>query len=347
MNINEHSRVLTQNPSSRNQRIYLPARLLLFFTALLIYAGCKKSENDGPKLPVVTTAAVNTITPASAKTGGNITSDGGASVTARGVCWNTAANPTISNSKTSDSTGSGNFTSIITGLAPATTYYVRAYATNSEGTAYGDEVSFATLPVSANSVMDIDGNSYDIVTIGTQVWMQQNLRTSHYRNGDLIQTGLSDAAWGATGSGAYSIYGSNSSNDGMYGKLYNWFAVVDPRNIAPAGWHVPTETDWQTLINFLEASTKAGGAMKEAGLTHWTSPNTGASNSSGFFGLPGGYRDTNGSYGFMGNGGWWWSTAADFSPDEAKALGLFTNSDEAIIVTGKKTFGASVRCLKD
>ena len=299
-------------------------------------------------LPAITTTAISLVTQTTAQSGGNITSDGGASITARGVCWSATTGPTTANSKTTEGTGVGSFTSFLTGMAASTIYYLRAYAANSAGTAYGNEIIFTTQPVSANTVTDIDGNVYNTITIGTQVWMSENLKTTHYRNGDAIPTGLIDAAWFATGSGAYAIYGNNTSNYAVYGKLYNWFAVVDTRNLAPAGWHVPTFPETVTLTSFLGGLSNSGGTLKEAGLTHWNSPNTGATNSSGFTGLPGGNRSDIGAYNFIGFGGYWWTTEQDFPGSvTAEARGLFANSIETAQISGSKNYGLSVRCIKD
>ena len=299
-------------------------------------------------IPVLTTTAPITITQITAKSGGNITADGGAPISARGICWSATTGPTIANSKTIEGTGVGTYSSFLTGMSANTVYYLRAYATNSAGTAYGNEIIFTTQPISANTVTDIDGNVYNTITIGTQVWMSENLKTTHYRNGDLIPTGLNDAAWGSTTSAAYAIYGNASANNTVYGKLYNWFAVVDSRALAPAGWHVPTFTETVTLTSFLGGLSNAGGPMKEAGLTHWISPNTGATNSSGFSGLPGGNRSDNGAYDFIGFGGYWWTTDENFVASQAaQARGLFANSIEAAQISGSKHYGLSVRCIKD
>ena len=241
--------------------------------------------------------------------------------------------------------GISDFVSQITGLASNTTYYVRAYATNSVGTAYGEERSFTTLPPSGAIVTDIDGNVYTTVTIGSQVWLKENLKTTHYRNGDAIATGLNDAAWGSAVTGAYSIYANAPANDNVYGKLYNWYAAVDPRNIAPAGWHVPSEAEWITLTGFLGGLDEAGGKMKEAGFAHWNSPNTDATNSSGFTGLPGGFRMTTGGFNYIGNGGYWWSTTE--LGNEAEVRALFYNFSDAGQTSGEKPSGLSIRCIKD
>src|ERR1035437_4904310 len=127
------------------------------------------------------------------------------------------------------------------------------------------------------------------VTICTQSWMLKNLDVSTYRNGDLIPEVTDGSAWSALTAGAWCWYNNDSAtNASTYGKLYNWYAVNDPRGLAPTGWHVPSDAEWTTLSTCLGGNAVAGGAMKETGTTHWTSPNTGATNSSGFTGLPGG-----------------------------------------------------------
>src|SRR6266496_3426307 len=268
----------------------------LFVLPLIILIGlssCKKNPDTAsntPAIPVLTTTAASVITQYTAQSGGNVSSDAGYSVTARGICWSTNHNPTIADSKTIDDTGTGSYSSIMTGLNPSTIYYFRAYAINSKGIAYGNELTFLTQDVSTTTVIDIDGNVYPVITIGSQVWMKENLKTIHYRNGESILTGLSDASWGITTSGAFSIYNNDAANNTVYGKLYNWYAVIDSRKIAPAGWHVPSKAEWTILINSLGGLNLAGGAMKEAGLTHWNTPNSGATNNSGFIGLPAGNR---------------------------------------------------------
>ncbi len=159
------------------------------------------------------------------------------------------------------------------------------------------------------TVTDIDGNVYQTVTIGEQVWMAENLKVTHYRNGDAIPTGHSNSDWSNLSTGAYAVYDENEQNADTYGYLYNWYAVDDSRNIAPEGWHVPTDDEWQTLVDYLGGSSIAGGKMKETGTEHWNSPNTGATNESGFTALPGGYRRNYGNYSHMGNYCCFWSSA--------------------------------------
>ena len=243
---------------------------LIIMGLVLILTNCCKKETEQGQPPVLTTGNLYSITPTTAYCGGDITNDGGATVTARGVCWSTTQNPTIADSKTTDGTGTGTFTSAITGLTATTTYYVRAYATNSAGTSYGDELSFKTY---TGTVPDIDGNVYNTVTIGTQVWMAENLKTTKYRNGDLIGT-TTPATLDISGE-SYTkyqwAYDGNESNVATYGRLYTWYAVTDTRNVCPTGWHVPTDAEWTTLTTFLGGESVAGGKLKETGTTHWAS----------------------------------------------------------------------------
>jgi uncharacterized protein (TIGR02145 family) len=327
------------------ERLFLSASLLVIATFFLMTCSKDKSTKpDQPTTPVVTTASVSAIMQTTAQCGGTITADGGATVTARGVCWSTNQTPTVSDDTTADGTGTGSFTSNITGLTVGTTYYVRAYATNTAGTSYGDEVSFGT----TGTVTDIDGNVYQTVKIGDQWWMAENLKVTHYRNGDTIPNVTDPSAWNVLTTGAYCAYDNNIANVAVYGRLYNWFAVDDSRNMAPAGWHVPTDAEWQTLVDYLGGGAVAGGKMKEAGTAHWANPNTGATNESGFTGLPGGGRGGNGPYSGLGNGaGFWTSTENEYISDAAWNRNLTYNHPEVIHDYSGKKSGVSVRCVKD
>jgi uncharacterized protein (TIGR02145 family) len=260
-------------------------------------------------LPTLTTIAVTSIDNTTAVSGGTISGDGGGNITARGVCWSTNINPTIDlSTKTSDGVGTGAFTSAISALVANTTYYARAYATNSAGTAYGNQVSFITtqINITGPNASDIDGNIYQTVTNCIQTWMKTNLNVSKYRNGDIIPQVTDPQAWGALTTGAWCYYANTSSNGTTYGKLYNWYAVNDPRGLSPSGWHVPTKTEWDIITNCLGGPQVAGGSMKEAGSIHWNSPNI-ATNNSGFTALPGGLRDGNGIFSNINYNGYWWS----------------------------------------
>jgi uncharacterized protein (TIGR02145 family) len=405
-------------------------------------------------IPVLTTAAINSITSTTATTGGNITADYGLAISSRGVCWSTSANPTISDYKTTDGTGSGSFVSNLNGLAGNTTYYLRAYATNSIGTGYGDQLSFTTLlplptltttvisSITSNSCVsggtiindggypiiqygvcwsmsphptkadqstsdgsgvatfsssitslsqnstyyvrayadnnmgtgygnelsfttpsypilfnpnstygtltDVDGNVYKTITIGSQTWMAENLKTTRYQNGESIGTTLipnSDISAETTPEYQWA-YNGVESNVSVYGRLYTWYVGTDSRNVCPAGWHVSTDAEWLTLTNFLGGSSIAGGQLKEVGLTHWISPNTGATNETGFTALPGGYRFVSGLFYGAGTDEMWW-TSNQISESDGTIRGVEYNIAGAPFSGNTKSFGVSIRCIKD
>jgi uncharacterized protein (TIGR02145 family) len=192
---------------------------------------------------------------------------------------------------------------------------------------------------------DIDGDVYTSVTIGTQVWMVENLKTTRYSNGDLIGTTTPDTLdilgestpkyqWACNG---------NKSNVNTYGRLYTWYAVTDTRNVCPTGWHVPSDAEWTTLTTYLGGESVAGDKLKETGTTHWSAPNEGATNSSGFTALPGGYRAYNGAFGTDGR--WWSSTESEMGT--AYGRSMFHNGSNVDRAIQYKNFGWSVRCLRD
>ena len=208
------------------------------------------------------------------------------------------------------------------------------------------------------TVTDIDGNTYQTIQIGAQVWMAENLKVTHYRDGTAIPTGHSNSDWSNLTTGAYAVYDDNETNADTYGYLYNWYAVDDSRNIAPAGWHVPTDDEWKTLEMYLGMSqneaddtgwrgTDEGGKLKEAGTEHWNSQNTGATNESGFTALPGGYLSYgNGNYVSMGNNGYFWSSAESGS-DYAWYRILYYGNSAVDRFSFNKQNGFSVRCVRD
>jgi uncharacterized protein (TIGR02145 family) len=207
-----------------------------------------------------------------------------------------------------------------------------------------DSVIFYKAP---GTVTDNDGNIYQTIQIGNQTWMTENLKVRHYRNGDPIPNITDTAVWSTDTTGAFCWYSNDSSNNATYGCMYNWYAVADTRNIAPVGWHVPDDAEWTTLVNYLGNSNVAGGKMKETGTAHWFSPNTGATNESGFTALPGGYRYTdNGSFRQTGYDGDWWSTTEEGGP-YAWFRNIYYNSATSGRYYYKKQNGFSVRCLMD
>jgi uncharacterized protein (TIGR02145 family) len=207
------------------------------------------------------------------------------------------------------------------------------------------------------SVTDIDGNVYETVLIGNQWWMAENLRTANYSNGEPIPNVTDNTAWTQLNSGAWCNYSNNAANDAVYGKLYNWYTTIDPRGLCPAGWHVPSDFEWNTLIGNLDPifdpsalnsqSTTAGGKMKSTGTQYWLSPNTAANNESGFSGLPGGYRfGPFGDFYYVGSNGFWWSSSESTS---TSSLGrdLYYDSGDAYRNSYNLQDGFSVRCLMD
>jgi uncharacterized protein (TIGR02145 family) len=530
------------------KNIFIISGVILLF---LIIHSCVENTN----LPVLTTATVSAITQTTATSGGNVIDEGGAPLVSRGICWHTSANPTIENNKTVVASGAGAFTSDLTQLAPNTLYYVRAYASNTAGTGYGNQLSFSTsqtisLPivttiaatvvtqtgatlngtvnannlsttvtfdygtttsygqsinatpntvsgntttnvsasltglivntlyhfrvkvvstggttygsdmtftpgqgstaptvtttaatsvaqtgatlngtvnannlsttvtfeygtttsygqsinaapntvsgntttnVSANltgliantlyhyrvkvlsngittngndltfttlssggqtgTVTDIDGNVYNTVTIGTQVWMAENLKTTKYNDGTAIPNITDNSAWSLLTTGAYSDYSNIPANSTTYGRLYNWYvgASSNPKNVCPTGWHVPTDAQWYTLITYLGGEAVAGSKLKETGTTHWTPTNTGATNETGFTALPGGCRNSwSGTFVEIGSIGFWWSsteTTTNGTDAYSRAMAnIYSTVGRSN--NGKKS-GFSYRCLKD
>jgi uncharacterized protein (TIGR02145 family) len=325
----------------------------------------KNTTSSGSALiPTVTTDSATGITPSSATLGGDVTSDGGSTVTSRGVAYGLSTSPTISGNITTNGSGVGSFVSTLSGLTASTTYYVRAYATNGVGTAYGNEISFSTNTSngfsSCGGVTDVDGNSYQTVQIGTQCWTQSNLRTSKYRNGDIIQNITDHSLWLQTNSnntGAWCYYNNNVLNDGIYGKHYNWHAVNDTRGLCPIGWHVSTDNEWSVMVKYLDPNadtsilgwliTNAGGALKST--SGWNAPNTGATNSSGFTAIAGGSRriqTSAGGFDHAQNSGYWWcSTVAGLGEAKYRDMGHTIST----IIRGDTDVrrGHSVRCVRD
>ncbi|MCK4699990.1 MAG: fibrobacter succinogenes major paralogous domain-containing protein [Bacteroidales bacterium] len=292
-------------------------------------------------LPTVTTSPVINTTDNSAQSGGNVTDDGGTTVTARGVCWNTSQNPTITDDHTTDGSGTGSFTSSLTGLTQNITYYVRAYATNSVGTGYGQQVVLRTYN---GTVTDFEGNVYYTVNIGSQTWMAENLKTTKYNDGTAIPLVTDNTTWINLTTPGYCWYDNNEANyKNTYGALYNWY-TVNIGKLCPTGWHVPTDAEWSTLIDYLGGESVAGGKLKETGTIYWNSPNTGATNETGFKALPGGLRSV--AFYDIGYYGRWWSATEQ---DAASAwIRVLANGNGIVFSSNNgKSAGFSVRCLRD
>ncbi|MCB9001260.1 MAG: fibrobacter succinogenes major paralogous domain-containing protein [Bacteroidales bacterium] len=278
--------------------------VLLFAAAAL--TTCKREEL--PKVDangkVELTVTQNSVNGNSAMLTCNVSNIENYKVSQHGFCWNTTGNPTTSNAKTELWTlGGVRFSQTIENLIPATTYYVKAYIVIQNVTIYSKQTKITT---TNGTVTDIDGNTYITVTIGNQVWMAENLKTTHYNDGTAIPNVTDGNEWAALTTGAYCWYSNATAYKDTYGALYNWYAV-NTGKLAPTGWHVATDAEWTTLTTYLGGESVAGGKLKETDTTHWASPNTGATNETGFTALPGGYRGRGGAFGGIGGYGYWWS----------------------------------------
>jgi uncharacterized protein (TIGR02145 family) len=282
-------------------------------------------------------------------------------ITARGIVWSTSPTPTISlSTKTSEELFYPQFFSFFFGFIPLTTYYVRAYAINSSGTFYGNEISFTTEATysytQGQTVIDIDGNSYPTIVTNckNQVWSTKNLNVTHYRNGDIIPYVQDTQQWNNLKTGAWCYPEGRAANADKYGRLYNWYAVNDPRGLAPQGYNIPTQNDWNTYIDFLGGPGLAAGKMKESGTTNWDAPNTNANNSSGFNGLPGSIRVRDG-YTPIGGSAYWWTGVGKLPsinpsnyPSSAPSYSL--HADNNRLIEGHTSYldrGYSVRFMKN
>jgi uncharacterized protein (TIGR02145 family) len=331
---------------------------LLFGTTIYL-PSCKKEETTTIP-PAVATTNVSDITQTTALIEGTVTDNGGTEILIIGSCWSTSPNPTISSNKTSNTEGSGSFTSSITGLTAGTKYYVRAYAINISGTSYGNELTFTTsdIVIEASTIIfnpdltygaisDIDGNTYKTIQIGNQTWMAENLRTTRLNDETLIPNVKDGKEWGDLETTGYSWYNNDASAyTTVYGAYYNWF-TVNTGKLCPSGWHVPSDTEWSTLTTYLGGASIAGGKLMETGNTHWLNL-SGATNSTGFTGLPGSFRAYDSfleysGYFFFDPGlyGYWWSAS------ESESDCLMGNTNFTGVEQLSKNVGASVRCVKN
>jgi uncharacterized protein (TIGR02145 family) len=296
-------------------------------------------------VPTLTTSLVTAVNDNVVTCGGNITSDGGFDVTARGVCWGTSKTPTIYNNITKDSVGTGTFNSVISSLLPDVVYYVRAYATNKIGTSYGNERTFT---INKLLVKDAEGNIYHYVTLGSQVWLTENLKSTRLNDSTAIAWVPDNSTWSSTKnvSPGYCWYGNDEfANKDSYGALYNWYAVSSGK-LCPLGWHVPTDIEWTMLTEYLGGTAVAGGKLKENTTEHWRNPNQGATNETGFTALPGGWRSDVGVFDNILNFGYWWSSTS-VSTTVSDYRYLYYGNGTATKSFVSQKYGLSVRCLKN
>jgi uncharacterized protein (TIGR02145 family) len=318
--------------------------------------------------PVVQTLPPDNISTDRARLGGVVVDNGGSPVSDAGVCWDTVPSPTFEGFSRSTGPGEGEFTTLVEDLELITTYYVRAYAVNGNGLAYGEQFSFRT---NGNPVTDIDGNEYTTVAIGEQVWMAENLRVTHFPNGEEVPRIRKPRDWDSLKvyDPAFNYYNDNPGYARLYGALYNWPAAVDIetltdstgpiQGVCPDGWHLPSDEEWQELERFMgmsgeEAAREGwrgshgeGGHLKAPGYGYWYHPNRGADDAYRFSALPAGDLLPNGSFFNMRYNAFFW-TSTEYDGDHAWARGL--NYYVSTLYRGTqdtKKFGFSVRCVRD
>lgn len=282
----------------------------------------------------------------------DVTDDGGANVTDKGIVWGEEANPGFDDNVVEEGDGTDEFSTTISGLEPETTYYFRAYATNGVGTSFSEEVSETTIAESdtTGTVTDIEGNTYNTVLIDDTWWMAENLRTRKYNDGTDIPTGFDEDEWVDLTFGAWAYFNDELQWDTIYGKLYNWFAVDDDRGLCPEGWRLPTDDEIIDLRDLYGGYSEAGGAFKETG-THedgdgyWREPNAGATNETGFTARPGGAR-IHGVYFNRQTTSYFW-TADDTGEEFARNYLMTYDEEHFLRHSYQKHYGLSVRCLKE
>ncbi len=329
---------------------------------LIAFSSCKK-DND-KNLAILTTTEVTSITATTATSGGNISNDGGAPVISRGMVWSTNQNPTKANNQgiTSAGTGTGKFNSYLTSLIANTTYYIRAYASNSVGTQYGNQVTFTTsMPDGpGENITDADGNIYNTIWINGRQWMKENLKTTKYRDSTSISYDLDNGFWNGTLTPTYCWYNHDQATYGeSYGALYNWYAVSTGK-LCPTGWHVPSDVEWYTMENYIDHTINdtstfgwrgfEGGAILKS-TSGWFNDgfivNCTVTDNYGFSALPGGFLNSYyRAFNDVGRYGLWWSSS-DFDDTNALARKMsYIHVSVARYASNKKN-GFSVRCIRD
>ena len=327
--------------------------------------GPQTTFNTLAELATVTTTLPSNIGENNVQLGGNVTDNGSAVLFAKGICYSTNHNPTITDSHTNSGTTSGAWATILTGMSPSTNYFVRAYASNNMGTTYGNEMSFITLasPYSAGAITDIDGNSYKTITIGNQTWMAENLRTTKYNNGSAIPYITDFDTWQRSNTPAYCWPENDVSNKDIYGALYNWF-TVNTGKLAPTGWHIATIDEWRTLKtylmnnNYYVTNVTTNLAKSLASNFGWrNSTNTGAigndistNNKSTFNAVPSGCRQVRLNFSPIGITTSWWTPNIDYTIDTLLPYNLGFDFNSSILSEwsgSDRQSGFSVRCVKD
>ena len=341
--------------------------LSFFFLSIFLYS-CKEKEEE--ILATIATIQATDITKNKATSGGTITDQGSGTILAKGVCWNTGDYaPTIADSKTTDGTGPGVFTSIIDNLAAGTRYLYRAYAINHAGTAYGDVFFFNTY--NSDAIQDVDGNYYNVVTIGpqvrkteyfksadSQIWIAENLKTTKFNDGTDIPNITDNTAWADLTTPGYCWYNNDITHKAIYGALYNWY-TMNKGKLCPDGWHVSTHDEWKQM------EMNLGMSQEEADIEHFRGTDEGyklkviygwntfegycegnGSNASGFSAYPVGYRNYTGRFIGLGERGMW-GTPTLFGGQLVYCRILYSCMSQIDFTYYPKATGFAVRCIKD
>jgi len=305
----------------------------------------KVSSGNPDQLPVVTCNAPVQIHDTSALCSGRVIKHGGSTVVERGICWAMVSGVTIQNHHISFPGDTGYFECIISGLHPQTKYFVRAFASNSYGISYSNEITFTTDSSATSCPPSVyyKEQSYQTVMIGEQCWFAENLNAGNYTGGSSNQYD--------NGYIEKYCYGEDTAKCTEYGGLYQWdeamnYSTTGNQGICPDGWHIPDQSDWDILTDYLGGLAVAGGEMKESGTSHWNPPNQGANNSAGFTPLPAGYRDNTGVFIYIGSSALFW-TSDSYSSQNTwfKRINYFNS--ELITYHYSKELGLSIRCLKN
>jgi len=334
-----------------NKNPYKILILTLGLVSSLTFACTDDGGEDNPtneNLPKIETGKISNITPSTAVCSAEIVDNGSSDINESGICINTTDDSSTADfSAVSDATN-GEFSVELTNLQPETTYFVWAFATNSEGTAFGKSVQFKTealkIEYGANA-KDIDGNEYRTVVIGTQTWMVENLKVTKYNDGSSIETTTEDSKWNTLTNGGYCWYNNDEATyKNPYGAIYNWYAVNSGK-LCPKGWHVPSDKEWEKLAAHLGGIYTAGEKLKESGTQHWKTGTYGT-NETGFTAVGAGTRNFFGSYDGLGRFGCYWSSN-EVDDKRANYWNLDDSHAGLTITIFDKATGYSVRCIKD
>lgn len=331
-----------------------PIKIIYFIALVIIANSCIENDQDNASIETI---AVKNITASSAESGGIISPDGIQTVISQGICWSKKENPTLADNYSNNNDGSVSFKCNIINLNADSTYYARAFYVTSKDTVYGNMVEFTTPnyilfnpDLQYGTVTDVDGNVYKTITLGKQTWMAENLKVTHFRNGEAITNETDLGKWGyfQITTSAYCWYNNDIANKNIYGAMYNWYAASDSRNIAPLGWHVSSVDDWQTLISFLGApQINNGYKLRETSTAHWVSENFSllATNETGFTALPGG-KVAPLHFGFMDIGvgfAYFWTNSGTWDGSSC----VYLASDITIDNLQPNCRGFNIRCVKD